>query len=364
MATHRYVQTCFWLDNEVQDYSSEEKYFYLYLLTNPYTAQCGIYKLPLRNVAAEMAIEYEAVKKLIEKFEGYEKIRYSKKTGEIAIKNWAKYNKSTSPKVTACIEKELSEINDKNLIPYVYSNNTIPEENENDTDTLSIPYPYPTDTLSIEDGYDGGKKIKDNKITNNSLRESNTSPKVDLPTPQPQNSLTNSDTEPEEALPFTDLEERGTKKASFTPPQPVDNLLFPVDNCPHKEIINLYHSMLPTLPRVRDWTEHRQKLLRTRWREKPERQTLTWWEEFFKAVSRSKFLLGSTGKFQADLEWLLHPEKFLRVLEGRYADREQQNVFQQAAKKDPDEILNKFHNLFAPDNGKTINADYTVKEVV
>ena len=88
--------------------------------------------------------------------------------------------------------------------------------------------------------------------------------------------------------------------------------------CPHKEIIDLYHSILPELPPVKEWTEERQKLLRTRWKEKTDRQSLDWWKNFFCDVKKSDFLTGKVNGFLADLEWLVRPKNFIKVLEGKY----------------------------------------------
>jgi hypothetical protein len=103
--------------------------------------------------------------------------------------------------------------------------------------------------------------------------------------------------------------------------------------CPHQEIIDLYHETLPTLPRVRQWTNHRRTLLQARWRErwaigkyKTQEEGLASWKAFFEFVAESRFLMGRgnpTGDrppFQADLEWLLKPTHFVRVIEGRYHD--------------------------------------------
>ncbi|BAX71292.1 hypothetical protein [Leuconostoc suionicum] len=46
MAIKRIVDTRFWNDNKVIDtFSVEDKYFLLYLMTNPESTQLGIYKL-------------------------------------------------------------------------------------------------------------------------------------------------------------------------------------------------------------------------------------------------------------------------------------------------------------------------------
>lgn len=95
------------------------------------------------------------------------------------------------------------------------------------------------------------------------------------------------------------------------------------DSCPHSKIIDLYHANLPTMPRVVEWTPARKTKLRTRWNEKSERQTLEWWEKFFGYVAESDFLCGrSKNEWTAcNLEWLITPSNFVKVLEGNYENR-------------------------------------------
>lgn len=192
----------------------------------------------------------------------------------------------------------------------------------------------------------------------------------------------------EEDTPFTDVEQEnfsdlgnflsGESVAMVHPPknslsypqvypQAVDNSDVPVDNfskCPHKEIISLYHAILPTLPKIKNWTEARKKMLKGRWSEDKERQNLEWWKEYFKLVASSDFLLGRSGQsFQANLEWLITPKNFTKVIEGNYTNRRQMNVFQSAAMKDPDEILKKFHMGFQAKSEEII-PDYSVEELI
>lgn len=97
-------------------------------------------------------------------------------------------------------------------------------------------------------------------------------------------------------------------------PPPIE----PKKECPHGEIISLYHSILPELNPVKVWNEFRKKTLQSRWRESPERRDLKWWESFFRRIRESDFLMGRARDFRADLEWLIRPKNFAAVLEGRY----------------------------------------------
>lgn len=100
----------------------------------------------------------------------------------------------------------------------------------------------------------------------------------------------------------------------------------PPPACPHQDIIDLYHEILPELPRVKVWDKQRQGFLRARWREDAKRQNLDWWRRFFTAVRTSPWLMGQVpgreGRvFVCTLEWLIRPTNFRKVIEGYYADR-------------------------------------------
>ena len=132
MAVYRQVQITFWQDEFVLNLTPEEKFFYLYLMTNSKTTQCGIYELPKRVVEFETGYNAETVDKLLQRFIEYGKILYNDETKEIMILNWIKYNGSSSPKVIKCIEKELKSVK---TLAYVDTFNR-----------LSIEYGYSMDT--------------------------------------------------------------------------------------------------------------------------------------------------------------------------------------------------------------------------
>jgi hypothetical protein len=94
----------------------------------------------------------------------------------------------------------------------------------------------------------------------------------------------------------------------------------PADRCPHQEIIALYHQVLHQLPEVKIWNHQRQRFLRQRWKEETKRQDLTWWNDFFEFIrDKCPFLLGQNEKgWQADLEWIVRPNNFVKIIEGKY----------------------------------------------
>ena len=120
-------------------------------------------------------------------------------------------------------------------------------------------------------------------------------------------------------------------KISICPPdgEPESKIPF----CNHQEVIELYHKHLPTLRRVEVWNETRKGYLRQRWREVADElmktkaidssDVLGWFGEFFEHIGSSKFLTGrvndkSGRSFAADLEWILKPSNFAKIVEGKY----------------------------------------------
>jgi uncharacterized protein YdaU (DUF1376 family) len=104
-------------------------------------------------------------------------------------------------------------------------------------------------------------------------------------------------------------------------------------NCDHEKVIALYHQHLPTLRKVEVWNDARKGYLRQRWREVAEElakekqvqvsDILTWFTEFFVHIGTSKFLTGRVNSkdgrpFLADLEWILKPSNFAKIIEGKY----------------------------------------------
>lgn len=123
MGIKRIVDTSFWTDNKVDEFSPEDKYFMLYLLTNPFTTQLGIYKLSIKQAAFQMGYSVDAFNVLLDRFETkYGMIIYSKDTGEIAIKNFLRHSiiKGGAP-VRDCLIKEMKSVKNKDLIAGVFS---------------------------------------------------------------------------------------------------------------------------------------------------------------------------------------------------------------------------------------------------
>ena len=116
MAVYRHIHIDYWQDGFVLDLTPEEKYFYIYLMTNSKTSQCGIYELPKRIIETETGYNRETVDKLLNRFIEYKKIVYCEETREVFLMNWIKHNKIVSPKVKKCVYEELKKIKSMDMV--------------------------------------------------------------------------------------------------------------------------------------------------------------------------------------------------------------------------------------------------------
>ena len=112
MALYRNIHLSFWQDTKVtDDFTPEDRYFYLYLLTNPHTNLCGCYEISIKQIANEMGYDVKKVIKLIERFSSiHNLIRYSKTGRELLIFHWSKYNWTSSEKFRKPLLQEIQNV--------------------------------------------------------------------------------------------------------------------------------------------------------------------------------------------------------------------------------------------------------------
>lgn len=121
MAIYRNIQMSFWTDSKItDDFTPEEKYLYLYLMTNPHTNLAGCYEISIKQAISETGYSADKIMKLIDQLEKVQNIiRYSKDTKEILLMNWNKYNWTNSEKFRKPLAEELKNIKDSDFKRYL-----------------------------------------------------------------------------------------------------------------------------------------------------------------------------------------------------------------------------------------------------
>lgn len=121
MAIYRTVSISFWSDSKVtDDFTPEDRYFYLYLFTNPHTSLSGCYEISIKQMALELGYSQDTCSRLIERFISvHNVIRHSKETKEILLLNWHKYNWTESPKFKKALLREIEKVKNPNFKRYL-----------------------------------------------------------------------------------------------------------------------------------------------------------------------------------------------------------------------------------------------------
>lgn len=164
MAIYRTVSPSFWTDTKVVDmFTPEDKYFMLYLLTNPHTTLLGCYEISIKQISDETGYTRDTIYSLISRFaERYAILEYSERDKEILVKNWSKYNWTRSPKAKVAIEKAIPRVKCERFKTFLWDalakkfeiQSPITDTRKQDTGIreqvtdVSIGYRYPIDTVS------------------------------------------------------------------------------------------------------------------------------------------------------------------------------------------------------------------------
>ena len=121
MALYRNIHLSFWQDTKVtDDFTPEDRYFYLYLLTNPHTNLCGCYEISIKQMANEMGYDSKKVGKLIDRFSFiHNLIRYARSERELLIFHWSKYNWTSSEKFRKPLLQEIQNVKTDDFREYL-----------------------------------------------------------------------------------------------------------------------------------------------------------------------------------------------------------------------------------------------------
>lgn len=153
MALYRNISTAFWTDQKVDDdFTPEDKYFYLYLLTNPHTNICGCFEISWKQLSSETGYTKETIAKLIDRMQRiHQVIRFDEDTMEILLLNWGKYNWSHSERLCKAVKRAAELIKNNEFKEFVLNallQITVADNSKQNTVTVTDTV---TDTVTVTD---------------------------------------------------------------------------------------------------------------------------------------------------------------------------------------------------------------------
>lgn len=256
----------------VDDFTPEDRYFYLYLLTNPHTNLCGCYEVSFKQMSDELGYTKETVERLIRRFSGEHKlISYNEPTKELLLFNWPKYNWTKSPKFSKALAAEIARVKDDGYRRFL--------ESKSDEDTVSIRYPYPMDTT-----------VTDTDTVNNNINTDNSNIENTINTDNQQSNTV-----------FDSKDGIASENTDYDWWQ------------------NTYNRICTDLPKVKLMTEGRKRSVRIFLKQ----FTAGQFEEICGIASASDFLSGRIpgNAWKANFDFLVRPSAAVKVLEGAYDNK-------------------------------------------
>ena len=121
MSINRPVEMSFWTDPKVVDnFTPEDRYGFLYCMTNMHTNLCGCYEVSIKTISRETGYTEDAIIHLLKRLDSvHNVIRYDVKTKELLVCNWYKYKWHESEKVNDPLLKEIRKVKSDSFRAYL-----------------------------------------------------------------------------------------------------------------------------------------------------------------------------------------------------------------------------------------------------
>lgn len=263
--SYRNISPSFWTDSKVdEDFTPEDKYFYLYLLTNPHTNICGCYEITLKQMSQETGYNVDTLKKLLDRMENVHRVaRYSATNREVLLVNWGKYNWTRSSKLVAAVEITATYIKTARFRDYIL----------------------------------GEIQKKQKKESTKERTDTETDTETD----------TDTDTDTDVSIGYTYPMDTVSDKKQQMKPSP-------------NQIISLYNEVCRDFPKARtQMSSNRRKAVIARLNT----YSLEEFHNLFTKAQASDFLKGKNDRnWRADFDWLMKDANFCKVLEGKYDNKD------------------------------------------
>ena len=103
------------------------------------------------------------------------------------------------------------------------------------------------------------------------------------------------------------------------------------EGIPFVEVVDRFHQLCPSLPKLQSLTKGRRSSIACRWRAAGT-EGIAHFEQLFRAAQASDFLSGRNGKWRGcSFDWLLKQSNAQKVLEGNYTNKSHANQSQNSS---------------------------------
>lgn len=119
MAVQRYISTSFWDDEWIQGLPPNEKFLFMYLMTNALTNISGVYKITIRRISFDTGLPEHTINDILTHFSEHKKVFRLKEY--IILKTWPSHqNYSNHAKIKAGIDKCITDLPDE-ILKFLYT---------------------------------------------------------------------------------------------------------------------------------------------------------------------------------------------------------------------------------------------------
>lgn len=162
------VERGYWQDEFILELTPEQKFFYLYLMSNSRVNTLGAYVFPLTMSTMELGYNRETVLKLLEHFAQAGKIIWDESTKEVFLLNWPKRNWNKKTATLRALRKDFGALKSPVLRETValLFNDFYSEKAQEQSGTIGNNEEQKGTNGNNEDILDGRKENREKRIEN------------------------------------------------------------------------------------------------------------------------------------------------------------------------------------------------------
>lgn len=162
------IERGYWQDDFILELTPEQKFFYLYLMSNSKVNTLGAYVFPLTMSTVELGYNKETVLKLLDHFAQVGKIIWDETTKEVFLLNWPKRNWNKKTATLRALKKDFGALKSPVLRETValLFNDFYSEKAQEQSGTIGNNEEQKGTNGNNEDILDGRKENREKRIEN------------------------------------------------------------------------------------------------------------------------------------------------------------------------------------------------------